>query len=154
MPAPKVDVESTDPSSDHLDRGSAEQHDGSTLNDTPAAAAAVAKPDVQAKLRNPLIGMSEAEVLADADQFVERRGLQDEREAFRKGALVARVQHRENGFEGIESLPEEEKQILRDEITHRWRQPFKLYFLCILCAGERRGLQVLFLISLARAREC
>ena len=136
MPAPKVDVESPDPSDPtigHHERGSAEQHDGSTLNDTVGGAA---KSEVQAKLRNPLIGMSEADVLADADRFVDARGLQDSREIFRKGALVARVQHRDDGFETIDSLPEEEKQILRDEIVHRWRQPFKLYFLCILCAGS------------------
>ena len=133
MPAAKFDVESTEPTEPavaHLDQPSAEQHDGSTLNNT-----ALHRSDVQAKLRNPLIGMSEADVLADVDRFVEARGLQEERKAFRRGALVARVQHREDGFEAIGSLPENEKQILRDEITHRWRQPFKLYFLCVLCAG-------------------
>ena len=135
MPPAKVDVEAPE-HSESPDRVSLEHDDGATLNEPVGNGAVQVKFEVQAKLRNPLIGMSEADVLADADKFVEARGLQAEREAFRKGALVARVQHRDNGFESITDLPENDKQILRDEITHKWRQPFKLYFLCILCAGE------------------
>lgn len=97
---------------------------------------AVRQSSVAAKLRNPLVGMSEEHVLADADAFVDARGLEDKRDAFRKGALLARVAQRENGFENVSMLSEEEKGWLRDEITHRWRHPFQLYFLVILCAGS------------------
>ncbi|KAI0021672.1 hypothetical protein F4780DRAFT_274995 [Xylariomycetidae sp. FL0641] len=89
-----------------------------------------------AKLRNPLDGMSAAAVLADVDAFVEARGLGAHREAFRKGALVARVQQKPDGFESVPELSEVEKTVLREETTHRWRQPFMLYFLCALCAGS------------------
>merc|ERR1712000_554768 len=37
---------------------------------------------------------------------------------------------------GIDMLTEEEKGTLRKEETHRWHQPFALYFLCTLCAGS------------------
>lgn len=89
-----------------------------------------------AKLRNPLTGMSDEDVLADVDRFTEERGLTEHREAFRKGALVARHNDREDAFEDIAALSEDEKEYLRTEITHKWRQPFQLYFLVVLCAGS------------------
>lgn len=109
--------------------GTKEFHE--TTEDGPKRQASVA-----AKLRNPLIGLSEEQVLRDVDEFVDFRGLQDSRETFRKGALLARVGQRETGFESVSQLSEEEKGLLRDEIAHRWRQPFMLYFLVILCAGS------------------
>ena len=75
-------------------------------------------------------------MIADVDGFVEARGLQHARDAFRKGALLAKVQNRVNGFEKLDILTEEEKGWLRHETTHRWSQPFMLYFLVVLCAGS------------------
>lgn len=93
------------------------------------------KKTVQKKLRNPLEGMTEEDCLADVDRWVEARGLGEHRETFRKGGLVARVQFENDGFERVGLLNDADKQILRDEITHKWRHPFALYFLCVLCAG-------------------
>ena len=105
---------------------------------TPQRSASVAtrKASVAALLRNPLTGMSEEECLGDVDNFVEERGLHEYREAFRKGALLARVNQRPDGFEYVSSLSEDEKEVLRREVTKRWSQPFMLYFLVILCAGS------------------
>lgn len=89
-----------------------------------------------ALLRNPLMGMTQEQVLADVDNFVQEKGLTEHRDSFRKGALIARVSNIKNGFERIEMLTEEEKAFLRREETNRWDQPFALYFLCILCAGS------------------
>lgn len=105
-------------------------HQENAYDDTPRQASVVAK------LKNPLAGMTEEDVIRDVDTFVDARGLGDEREAFRKGALLARVTQRENGFERINMLSEEEKGWLRNEIAHRWDQPFMLYFLVVLCAGS------------------
>jgi hypothetical protein len=91
---------------------------------------------VAAKLRNPLGGMTDEEVLKDVDAFIEARGLTDKRDAFHKGALMARVQNRPNGYEKIDTLSEEEKGWLRHEDGRRWSQPFQLYFLVVLCAGS------------------
>ena len=94
------------------------------------------QPSVSALLRNPFAGKTEEDVLDDVDAFVEDKGLQDERETFRKGALLARVSQRADGFESVKQLSEEEKDLLRHEISHRWSQPFMLYFLVVLCAGS------------------
>ena len=101
-----------------------------------AASVATRKASVAALLRNPLTGMSEEEVLGDVDQFIEEKGLHEYRDAFRKGALLARVNQRQDGFEYVSSVPDNEKEILRRETSHRWSQPFMLYFLVILCAGS------------------
>lgn len=89
-----------------------------------------------ALLRNPLAGMTTEEVLADVDAFVEEKGLTEHREEFRKGALLAQVGNTQGAFEHIDSVPEEDKIVLRREETNKWDQPFMLYFLCTLCAGS------------------
>lgn len=89
-----------------------------------------------AKLQNPLLGLTQEEVIADVDAFVESKGLAEHREDFRKGALMSQAINIPDGFEGIAILSEEDKVVLREELTHRWKQPFMLYFLCILCAGS------------------
>lgn len=100
------------------------------------ASVATRKASVAVLLRNPLTGMSEAEVLRDADEFVESKGLEECREAFRKGAVLARVSQRADGFEHVSSISDDVKDILRQETTNRWSQPFMLYFLVVLCAGS------------------
>ncbi|KAK4901197.1 hypothetical protein LTR27_001754 [Elasticomyces elasticus] len=97
---------------------------------------AVRSASVAARLKNPLLGMSEHDVLHDVDTFVDARNLSGCRESFHKGAMLARVGQREDGFEQLTCITEEEKGWLRHEIQHRWSQPFMLYFLVVLCAGS------------------
>lgn len=138
MAAPRKDEEAAShiepekrPAPSHSSSSTGDKDHYENVTDGPVRQSSVA-----AKLRNPLTGMTEEQVLADADAFVDARGLSDKRDAFRKGALIARVSQRENGFEKISILSEEEKGWLRDEMTYRWRHPFQLYFLVILCAGS------------------
>lgn len=121
------------PSPSHASSSSGDKEYNEEINDGPPRQSSVA-----AKLRNPLVGMTEEEVLRDVDSFIESHGLQDSREAFHKGALMARVTQRspETGFHQISALSEEEKSWLQEEVDHRWRQPFALYFLVVLCAGS------------------
>lgn len=133
MPARKDDIES--PSEEHISaihntRGlSNESHGDRTKKEGKKASTA-------ALLRNPLTGMTREEILEDVDVFVQEHGLQEYRNDFHKGALIAQVNNIPGGFEEIESLNESEKDVLRRETTHKWSQPFMLYFLCTLCAGS------------------
>ncbi|RTE84866.1 hypothetical protein BHE90_000546 [Fusarium euwallaceae] len=132
MPPPRVDDEAPfQEYGDNSRRNSSSNgaHDEKMPNGERRASTA-------ALLRNPLVGMSRDQVLADVDAFVEEKGLQEHREDFRKGALVAQVNNQAGAFEQIDLLTEEEKDVLRKEETHRWHQPFALYFLCTLCAGS------------------
>ncbi|CAH0058594.1 unnamed protein product [Clonostachys solani] len=85
---------------------------------------------------NPLSEITPQEVLAEVNRFVEAKGLREHRDAFRKGALLARVQNVPDGFEDIDLLSSEEKEYIRYEVSHKWRSsPPLLYLLCGLCAG-------------------
>lgn len=119
------------PSHSSSDNGSKAYHEHAEAHNGPARRTSVA-----ALLRNPLTGMSEGDVIRDVDAFVDARGLAEHREVFRKGALLARVNQRQDGFESVTQLTEEDKEVLRYEINHRWHQPFMLYFLVVLCAGS------------------
>ncbi|KAH7323118.1 plastidic glucose transporter 4 [Stachybotrys elegans] len=134
MPEPRPDVEApTPPSGARRPSSSDETYGTYGTYDTHNEKGG---PSTAALLRNPLEGMSEEDVLADVDAFVHDKGLSEHREDFRKGALLARVNGTSDGFEAVTAVSESEKEILRREITHRWSQPFTLYFLCTLCAGS------------------
>lgn len=129
----KPDIEATEPTisssgSSKSDFNTAQHHEHTVVQHRQAS--------VAAKLRNPLAGLSEQQVLADVEAWCTEKGLQSELEAFRKGALIARIGQREDGFEYVDALSTEEKDVLRHEINHRWSQPFMLYFLVVLCAGS------------------
>jgi sugar porter (SP) family MFS transporter len=135
MPPPRADDEAP-----HQDDYINESHrnsssNGTFVNDNPniGGERRVSKATL---LRNPLAGMTRAEILADVDAFVDSKGLDEHREDFRKGALVAQVNNTPGAYEKIDILTEDEKAILRKEETSRWHQPFALYFLCTLCAGS------------------
>lgn len=48
-----------------------------------------------------------------------------------KGALVAKDPP---AFESVPGLTEDEKEAIRNEVLHKWRQPKSLYFTIILCS--------------------
>ncbi|KAF2445353.1 hypothetical protein P171DRAFT_411123 [Karstenula rhodostoma CBS 690.94] len=131
MPPQKPDIEATDPDLSGENGSKSSSNDTQFTEDAHSRRASVA-----AKLRNPLAGMTEQEVLRDVDVWVEEKELAEYCDEFRKGALIARVGQREDGFEYVSQLNEEEKGLLRHEITHRWDHPFMLYFLVVLCAGS------------------
>ncbi|KAK8930107.1 hypothetical protein H634G_01332 [Metarhizium anisopliae BRIP 53293] len=130
MPPARTDIESP-----NHDEKSVLRHN-SSHGDNSANFTNERKPSTAALLRNPLIGMTREQLIADADAFVDEKGLSEYREAFRKGALIAQVMNTSGGFEHVHLLNEEEKTVLRREITNKWSQPFMLYFLCTLCAGS------------------
>ncbi|OBS29482.1 hypothetical protein FPOA_03419 [Fusarium poae] len=136
MPHPRVDNEAPYPEDYINDSHRNSSSNGTFVNDNPNNIGGQRRVSKATLLRNPLAGMTRAELLADVDAFVDSKGLQDHREDFRKGALVAQVNNTPGAFEKIDIVTEEEKAVLRKEETSRWHQPFALYFLCTLCAGS------------------
>lgn len=128
MPPANIDVES--PPTEGAREGTRISGSDEGPSDKPSRASTAAL------LRNPLLGYSHSELMADVDSFTEKYGLSEHRDSFRKGALLAQASTRPDGFETISELTEEEKAVLRKEVTHRWDQPFMLYFLGLLCAGS------------------
>ncbi|KAK2746205.1 hypothetical protein FQN57_003327 [Myotisia sp. PD_48] len=85
------------------------------------------------KIKNPLANLTREELLSDVEEFAQENNLTHILEQLKKGALVARDPR---SFESMDDLSDEEKEFLRREKTHRWRQPFMMYFMTILCAGS------------------
>lgn len=138
MPADKPEIEGNEPA---LSSSGSSKTDLNTAQHTENAhrgsiASQGRKESVATKLRNPLAGVTEDQVLADVEAWCTEKGLIEELDSFRKGALIARVGQRDDGYEYISQLSEEEKGWLRYETQHRWSQPFMLYFLVVLCAGS------------------
>ncbi|EJD50111.1 hypothetical protein AURDEDRAFT_112267 [Auricularia subglabra TFB-10046 SS5] len=79
----------------------------------------------------PLGGMSKSELAADAVAFCERANLMDQVEVFRRGALLA---HDPDDFDVVPDLTYEERQALEREKTHKWDQPFMIYYIAICSA--------------------
>lgn len=91
---------------------------------------------IMATQQNPLGHIPQDEIIADADDFVNKKNLTDKRHLFRQGALLARVYNSSRGFEFIGTLSETDKRLLRYERDHRWgTQPKILYCLCAVSAG-------------------
>ncbi|KAJ6088726.1 hypothetical protein N7486_009987 [Penicillium sp. IBT 16267x] len=87
--------------------------------------------NVSARIKNPLADLTKDQVLRDVEEFAQEHQLGHILPELRKGALVARDPAE---FESVPDLTEVELGALRDEVLHRWRQPWALYFTIILCS--------------------
>lgn len=76
------------------------------------------------RIKNPLTGIPKDRLLEDVDNFAHDRDMTDILPLLKKGALVAQSPR---DFESLTELDEDEKQVLRDEVLHRWRHPWALY---------------------------
>ncbi|KAJ5993314.1 hypothetical protein N7451_009038 [Penicillium sp. IBT 35674x] len=87
--------------------------------------------NVNARILNPLAGVSKNDLFNRVSRFCQEYGFQDHVETFQKGALVAQNQ---KGFEDLPELTEEDKYYLKRETTHKWHLPKALYFSIALCS--------------------
>ena len=84
-----------------------------------------------AKIANPLAGLSHEQLMEDGAEFARTHGLGHSEDLFSKGALAAQDPL---AFDGISHFTKTEKDIFRREFTHRWDHPPTLYYLVILCS--------------------
>ncbi|KIV87955.1 hypothetical protein PV10_09233 [Exophiala mesophila] len=84
-----------------------------------------------AKIKNPLAHLSNEQVIKDVEEFAKENGFQDLTGLLVRGALVAKDPP---AFESVPDLTEPEKEAIRNEVLHKWRQPKSLYFTIILCS--------------------
>lgn len=115
----------------HRDNASSTAHEGDGIDEKTRHMQLV-----NAKLANPLMGMSKMEILTEVEAFAKDHGLDEFTDTLKKGALVAanptgnyllstRIGLTSFGadFESIEELNDEDRNVLRREITHKWSQP-------------------------------
>ncbi|KIL64192.1 hypothetical protein M378DRAFT_11588 [Amanita muscaria Koide BX008] len=87
--------------------------------------------NVQAKIQNPLYGIPKAKLLRQVETFAHEQDMDDILPLLRKGALLAQDP---KNFESIPELDEEDKEIIRRETTHKWKQPKDLYLTVVICS--------------------
>lgn len=87
-------------------------------------------PDTAAEIGNPLEDIPRDQLLEVVTQFDQDKGLTpDILPILKKGALVAQ---NPAGFESIGDLDEHDIQALREEVTHRWKHLWPLYYTIFL----------------------
>ncbi|KAL8823122.1 MAG: hypothetical protein Q9191_006153, partial [Dirinaria sp. TL-2023a] len=96
-----------------------------------AAPDAVPRDKLNAMFENPLGGIPREQLFADVDKFCTENNLIEYQETFRKGALVAQDP---SGYQHLDVLSDDEKRVLEEEHTHKWRHPKQLYYLVIMCS--------------------
>ena len=77
-----------------------------------------------AKLKNPLQGIEPDQLLRNVASFAAEKGLESSLDILQKGALLAQNPHSKDM-----RLTKEERACTSEEKTHRWRQPFMVYFM-------------------------
>ena len=86
----------------------------------------ISRDKLNALFENPLGGISYEQLMKDVEQFCQRWELMDHLDVFKKGALVAQNPHK---VQGMDILTDADKNFLEREHTHKWSQPFTLYWL-------------------------
>ncbi|KAH6652925.1 hypothetical protein BKA67DRAFT_659579 [Truncatella angustata] len=90
--------------------------------------------NLEAKIKNPLKGVSRAQLMRDVEAFAHEKGLVEHIPLLRKGALVAQDPSGYENIDGPEALDETEKKALYDEVAHRWRMPWRLFLTIATCS--------------------
>ncbi|RAK98491.1 sugar porter family MFS transporter [Aspergillus ibericus CBS 121593] len=86
---------------------------------------------LNAVFENPLAGIPREQLLADVESFCREYGLEEHLDDFRKGALIS--QNPQAALD-LPELTEEDKEVIRREQTHKWSQPWQLYFMASMCS--------------------
>lgn len=84
-----------------------------------------------AAFENPLSGIPKETLFEEVETFCRDAGLMEHLDDFKRGALVA--QNPQNAH-FLTELSEEDRNVLEREHTHRWSQPFMLYWLVVMCS--------------------
>jgi len=83
------------------------------------------------RIQNPLAGIPRDTLFRNVQDFANEANMTDKVALLQKGALVAQDPP---AFEQVAELDEVERDALRNEVLHKWRQPRSLYFTVILCS--------------------
>ncbi|OAA76666.1 Sugar/inositol transporter [Akanthomyces lecanii RCEF 1005] len=90
--------------------------------------------NIEAKIKNPLVGVPRDTLLNDVDEFCRSKGLNAHRTLLRKGALVAQDPTGYEDITGDEALTPDEVDALRNEVLHKWRVPRVLLLTIVTCS--------------------
>ena len=78
------------------------------------------------RIINPLAGIPKHALFEQVEAYAAQNKLNDIIPLLKKGALAAQSP---DNYENIEELDPQDVQVLREEVTHRWKHPWTLYYL-------------------------
>jgi hypothetical protein len=81
------------------------------------------------RIKNPLTGIPRDQLIKDVEEFAAEFQITELTPYLIKGALVAQSP---SHIDKIVELDDEDRRILAEEVTHRWRHPKALYLTIIL----------------------
>ncbi|KAL1953956.1 hypothetical protein VTO42DRAFT_2002 [Malbranchea cinnamomea] len=79
--------------------------------------------NLSAKVKNSLADIPKRTLLRDVEEFAIKHELTDITPWLKKGSLIAKDSA---NFEGVEGLQEDERDAIRNEVLHKWRQPWPI----------------------------
>ncbi|KAL4071537.1 hypothetical protein V8B97DRAFT_1870780 [Scleroderma yunnanense] len=85
--------------------------------------------NVNTRLANPLRDIPHDRLMADVEVFAQERGLTHIVSDLKKGALIAQDSE---AYTRFDMFTEEDRRILEDEVTHKWRQTGTLYYMVVM----------------------
>lgn len=96
----------------------------------------IATANANAKLANPLLGLSVAELRSAGRAYALSRGIADPEDvrAFELGAVLAQRPEKWERVGGSEGANEEELRVLEKEYANKWSQPPLMYLVIVLCS--------------------
>ncbi|EDN96833.1 hypothetical protein SS1G_01759 [Sclerotinia sclerotiorum 1980 UF-70] len=90
--------------------------------------------NLDAKIQNPLSGIPATLLYHQVEDFATKHQLLEIIPLLIKGALVAQDPTNYEDIKGENALNDEEIECLRDEVLHKWKQPWALYATIIACS--------------------
>ena len=81
---------------------------------------------LSAAFENPLANIPKEQLLSDVEAFCKQHNLEEYTDEFKRGALVAQSPSEAHT---LHELSPDDKVALEREQTHRWSQPWQLYWL-------------------------
>jgi hypothetical protein len=89
--------------------------------------------NLNAVFENPLAGIPREQLLRDVEDFCSKYNLMADLEVFQRGALISQSPE---SATSIPELDETEREALTREHTHKWSQPWQLYFLASMSVSS------------------
>ncbi|CAG8214630.1 unnamed protein product [Penicillium salamii] len=85
--------------------------------------------NIAGEIKNPLAGIPHDQLMANVTAYATEYDLEHILPLLKKGALVAQSPA---GIDGLAELDDNDRRIINEEQTHRWKHPFALYYTIIL----------------------
>jgi hypothetical protein len=126
--------ESTDPTAEKVEQIDESSHPTAFHREVKTDIEDHSRGNLNAVFENPLAGISREQLFKNVEEFCSKYDLIDHVETFKKGALISQDPA---SATSLPELSDDEKEALEREHTHKWSQPWQLYFLACMSPDSK-----------------